>query len=309
MAPKSGYSSAIAVNDAIAQVVKEASDQGEDGNRVLSQLIFERFLSRVFSGATENLWMLAGGTSMLARVATSRATKDIDLIRTDSAVEFAERELVNMAKQDLGDFVSFDYLGKQESLKGDAQPYAQGVVLRFNVRIGAKKYLPIKVDLVVRPVITGIPTVSFPANQVTLGKPLTSYPYLLFPIVDQVADKVCASQQKYSGGVASSRQKDLVDLVVIACTQSMGARELTHAIRREASLRNMGILRQVRFPNDWAGYYRTEAQKNPILSDVQEFESALDLVESWLTPILRGTEDESEWDFTARVWVPVTASN
>ncbi len=47
-----------------------------------------------------------------------------------------------------------------------------------------------------------------------------SYPYRLYPVANQIADKVCATLADYHGR-PSSREKDLVDLVVIAVTQSV----------------------------------------------------------------------------------------
>ncbi|QTB90050.1 nucleotidyl transferase AbiEii/AbiGii toxin family protein [Bifidobacterium saguini] len=55
-----------------------------------------------------------------------------------------------------------------------------------------------------------------PRNRPTLEK-LETYPYRLYPIANQIADKVCAVVELIHGR-ESTRIKDLVDLVTIAIT-------------------------------------------------------------------------------------------
>ena len=68
-----------------------------------------------------------------------------------------------------------------------------------------------------------------------------SYPYRLYPVADQVADKVCATIADYSGR-PSSREKDLVDLVVIAVTQTVDAVSLRQAIATECAQRRLQFI-------------------------------------------------------------------
>ncbi len=86
-------------------------------------------------------------------------------------------------------------------------------------------------DVVVGPSPVGRPEVVEPANRLHLRRPLVTHPYRLDPIADQIADKVCATMDtNYPGGKRSSRVKDLVDLVVLAHTQSLDLAELRQAI-------------------------------------------------------------------------------
>ena len=64
-----------------------------------------------------------------------------------------------------------------------------------------------------------------PSTRLQLGRPVPSHPYRLFPISDQVAEKVTATMSTYNGR-PSSRAKDLVDIVTIARTQRVDLREL-----------------------------------------------------------------------------------
>jgi hypothetical protein len=74
-----------------------------------------------------------------------------------------------------------------------------------------------------------------PANRLHLRRPLVTFPYRLYP--GRPADKVCATMDaQYPSGKRSSRVKDLVDLVVIADTLTVGLDELRVAIASKRDL-------------------------------------------------------------------------
>ncbi|MFT2675501.1 hypothetical protein, partial [Escherichia coli] len=62
-----------------------------------------------------------------------------------------------------------------------------------------------------------------PSTRLQLGRPVPSHPYRLFPISNQVAEKVTATMSTYNGR-PSSRAKDLLDIVTIARTQRVDLR-------------------------------------------------------------------------------------
>lgn len=76
------YLSALAVESAIRSAAQKAAqdDPTLDTNKRIQLEYFNRFLSRVFS-EDASPWVLKGGTGILARVANSRSTRDIDLYR------------------------------------------------------------------------------------------------------------------------------------------------------------------------------------------------------------------------------------
>ncbi|MDR1151805.1 MAG: hypothetical protein LBK72_04900, partial [Bifidobacteriaceae bacterium] len=81
MSAGGGYSGWRAVEQAIKQaaVRVHAEDPGREIEDVIRQVHYDRFLCRVFGGDTHRVWVLKGGTGMLARVANARRTQDIDL--------------------------------------------------------------------------------------------------------------------------------------------------------------------------------------------------------------------------------------
>src|SRR3546814_16056440 len=85
-----------------------------------------------------------------------------------------------------------------------------------------------------------------------LKRQLVTHPYRLFPVVDQIADKVCATMRTdYPGGRRSSRVKDLVDLVVLAQTQSVDLGELRVAIATKQALSGMAPFAAFTIPDTW----------------------------------------------------------
>lgn len=208
------YKSAAAVEAAIRDAARNAfaDDKSMSTQDRIRQEYFRRFLSRIFSERDDSDWLLKGGTGVLARVASGRRTTDVDLFRANNTLDGALAELIRLASIDLGDFFRFVYTKHESVVGGDQQTYTEGYGVGFDVYIGADKKEPLHVDLVVGVIVTYEVTVTPPANRLDLPR-LPSNDYRLYPIVDQVADKVCATMADYNGR-PSTREKDLVDLMV-----------------------------------------------------------------------------------------------
>ncbi len=255
-----------------------------------------RFLSRVFSERGEAGWVLKGGTSMLARVASSRATTDVDLFGQERTLDAALHDLRRLASIDLGDFFRFAYVGHTTAVAGDQQAHVEGCRVSFDVYIGVKKKDAVQVDLVVNVAMTSEVEITSPANALDLPK-LPSNPYRLYPVVDQIADKVCATLALYRGR-PSSREKDLVDLVVLAVTQEVDGTKLAHALETESRARSLSLPATFQVPATWGRHYRKLASAVPACADYPTAGAAAELVRTLLDPALAGIA-------TGRVWNPV----
>lgn len=132
------YSTPRGVDSAIKDAAERAAaaDPSLDVNRRIQLEYFHRFLSRVFSEAEHSEWVLKGGTGMLARVPSTRATRDIDLYRPGFTLTQALNDLIRLAGIDLGDHFEFQYISHAESIGNDTQPYTQGYQVRFEILIG-----------------------------------------------------------------------------------------------------------------------------------------------------------------------------
>ncbi|HNQ08080.1 MAG TPA: nucleotidyl transferase AbiEii/AbiGii toxin family protein [Tetrasphaera sp.] len=166
--------------------------------------------------------MLKGGIRVLARVPRSRTTRDVDLPALKAVdLDGAERALTELVPVDLGDHLTFRVIRSIPIGRGQNQP---GVAMRRYVFACMDADTDMHVETVTVDVVIGPPPIGEvevvePANRLYPRPPLTTHPYRLYPMVDQIADKVCATMETNNpDGRRNSRVKDLVDLVVFAHT-------------------------------------------------------------------------------------------
>lgn len=205
--PNEPYGTARGVEIAIKNAARAAAaaDPSLETNKRIQLEYFNRFLSRIFSEGDESEWVLKGGTSILARVPSTRSTKDIDLYREEFGVERALEDLRRLATIDLGDHFRFEYVGYETSIGADRQPYTDGYRVTFNIFIGVANKGSLHIDLAVGAGMTGLVTSATPATVLELPR-LTSNPFRLYPVVDQVADKVCATLANTKVGLQAVRK-------------------------------------------------------------------------------------------------------
>jgi hypothetical protein len=296
------YVDARAVEMAIKAAAASAqrADSSVSVSDRIRQAYFDRLLCRVFSQGPSSEWVLKGGTGMLARVPNARATMDIDLFINGYTLEQALLSLRTLASLDLSDHFRFEYLKHTESLAGDQQPYANGYRVTFQVFLGTRRLSDVSVDLVAGAGDLSRVETADPANRVAMPR-LITYPYRLYPVERQVADKVCATLATYPSG-ASSRERDLVDLVVIANTQSIPGIELREAIRSEARLRDLGHVTGFTIPSGWGRAYERTASSIPACSRHQAIDDARALMTDFITRILESDDLPGMWNPESLTW-------
>jgi hypothetical protein len=316
MAERDGYSDWRSLEQAIKDAAKNAASQAGPGvsaaavGAQVRQARFDRFLCRVFAEGEQSEWLLKGGLSMLARVPRSRTTKDVDLaaLRAPGLAE-AEGELARLAEADLGDHLTFRLVRSVPTGLGENQP---GAATRryFFACLDAdfdSQVDTVVVDVVVGPPPVGRPDVVEPANRLHLRRPLLTFPYRLYPVTDQIADKVCATMDtQYPGGKRSSRVKDLVDLVLIAHTQVVNLDELRAAIAAKRELSRIGPFGHFDVPAEWTRTYPATAKGVPAAESFTA-QAAADLVASFVDPALGERANPAAWDPQTRAWIPDTS--
>jgi hypothetical protein len=301
---------------AIKDAAKRAAQQAGPGisaatvDAQIRQARFDRFLSRVFAEGEQSEWLLKGGMSMLARVPRSRTTKDMDLAALQ-ATDLAEAEtaLVELVDIGLGDHLTFRLIRSTPTGLGDNQPavatrryFFACIDIDHDTQIDT-----VTVDVVVGPPPVGRPEVVEPANRLHLRRPLISYPYRLYPVSDQIAEKVCATMDtNYPGGKRSSRVKDLVDLVVLAHTQTVDLHELRLVIAAKRALSNIAPFERFDIPTDWTRTYPSTAKGVPSAASFTA-KTAADLVASFIDPALDKSSNTATWDPQTLAWVPATS--
>lgn len=302
MAESGPYSTSAGVESAIREAARGAFalEPSVSVSERIRQEHFRRFLSRIFSEGEQSEWMLKGGTGVLARVPLARATKDVDLYRSGYTLEQALEALKRLAKVDLDDHFQFEFASSFTSIRGAGQPNADGYSVKFDVYVGAQKRGRIHVDLSTGTGVTAAVDYVEPANSLDLPR-LASYRYRVFPIVDQIADKVCATMMLYSGS-PSTREKDLVDLVVFATTQDVHGAQLRIAIATEAGRRGLAPFHRFTAPSSWGFAYSRMAREVPYCEEVRAIHDALALMRSFIDPAIRGEVDDQVWRSKQQVW-------
>jgi hypothetical protein len=125
----------------------------------------------------------------------------------------------------------------------------------------------------------------------------------IYPICDHIADKLCATIELHEPlARPSSRVRDLVDLVVIARTQTIGAAALLLAIEAERLNRELPPIRAFHTPAAWVGAYPSEARGVAECSSHSTHAEAAALVARLLDPVLSGQLQRGQWDPAALRW-------
>ncbi len=286
------YATATALHEAIkVRAAAEAKLGHHDINQIRRHFAYDRFLTRLFLDP-ESTWVLKGGTGLLVRVPQrARHTQDIDLYR-HGEIERAHIELSAAANLDLGDFFSFD-IEQTGALAGTTSGRKYKVV----AYIGDIKFADFQIDAVVDSNMTGVPDHAPGLRPIDLdGLPTTTY--RVYPVVDHLADKLVAMTSRFAGDRPSTRFRDLVDIVLIAQTQTIDAEALRQAVESERRHRNHQLPERLELPDQtWVGGYAAIA-RTVTGFDVQNANDALEIAVALYRPVFD--------DVTVGTWEPST---
>lgn len=289
------YSSAIALDAAIRDRIRNALAESPLGAaEIRRQFAYDRLLTRIFLSDPDG-WILKGGTGLLARIPdVARHSLDIDVFRRTS-IEAAVVDLTAAGDIDLGDFFTFDI--ERDSEMTGLHP---GIRCRTIAYLGDKEFDRFRVDIVIDTNITGVPANVAPLSPIHIeGLPTTRY--RLYPIADHIADKHAAMIDTYGDGEPSSRYRDLVDLVLIAKTQSVHAEDLRRALLSEYTYRGLDTPTTVTLPSsNWRQGYADIARDVPNF-DILDADSAIAIVRAMIELALDGTA-WGTWDPNALRW-------
>ena len=129
--------------------------------------------------------------------------------------------------------------------------------------------------------------------------------FRLYPLVDQIADKITAMYETHSRGEPSNRYRDLVDLALLIGAEAMDAALLIAALRsREKNARNPVVLPpSMRSPGvGWVDGYPAEAGRTSLDRELHRLDAALAYVGDCLNPVLGGTLTAGRWNPRTLSW-------
>jgi hypothetical protein len=282
-----------------------AFSNGDHGLRVEElqrQFAYDRVLARCFAGQDTDRWVLKGAVALLARLAgRARHSKDIDLYYADQSASVGQAvdAFLAAARRDIGDHFRFEV-----TRTSPLQEHVQGRRLRLGAYVGAR-FATFHVDIVVGTAISGQPDLADPLTPLRIDG-LVRPPYRVFPVADHLADKLCAiteTHQRADGTVmASTRVKDLVDVALIAGSQSVPGPALRHALVTGAAHRGLALPPRFEVPDldAWCTGYARIAADAP--APVPSFRQAADVAGRVFDPVLAGPLNGS-WDPQAGRWV------
>ncbi len=132
----------------------------------------------------------------------------------------------------------------------------------------------------------------------------------VYPLPDQLADKLCAIMELQPNGYHSSRMKDLVDVVFYATRETFSAEQLGYAIECRCDKRGMEVPKTLVAPEVWSGRFASFARKSGAPDRFASFDSASALAASFFDPVLNGTTSAGNvWECEELCWKSKGESN
>ncbi|TKV57401.1 nucleotidyl transferase AbiEii/AbiGii toxin family protein [Nakamurella flava] len=284
------YPTPAAFRRALTDRTKQASTaSGRPFQELRRLFVLHCFLARVFDIPGER-WILKGGTSLAVQLPNARFSRDLDLLNTaaDLTIDGCITELKEAGRAQGRDPFIFDV-----SERGRLTGATHGVTLTVRALLGSTVFEQFPLDLTTGLHFTGKVRVlhsDFPVSIDDVGPPP---PMRLYPVVDQVADKVAAMYEQHNGRT-SGRYRDLVDLVLIigADDITIDPEQLGAALRREQRRRGMTLPRKLVPPGpDWQQKYTLEAMRSPVPTSLRSLTRSLEFAGQTIDPVLARFHD------------------
>jgi hypothetical protein len=242
-------------------------------------------------------WIVKGAVALLARDLGVRGSLDVDVYRAKAA-DAAEADLREAAGREIDDWFRFE-IGPRRVVSDDSK------AVRFPVvaYIGQQEWERFHIDLVGSDLrMTGEPDEVPAIAQVDMPE-LQQKGYRAYPLVDHIADKVAATFERYGASQqASTRFRDLVDLVAIARGASVDAERAMASMRSEFERRGLVLPSTFDVPDRtlWEQGYAREVATS-LLTDVATVDEALLIVRPFVDPLLQGTA-RGDWSPERGAW-------
>jgi hypothetical protein len=291
------------------KLANEAKNRGVAADPVRKQYIFTIFLSRIFQDH-DAPWVLLGGNALLIRTGGGRFTQDIDLARETpwTSPEDALAELRQLSGRPYhGDPFEFELYSVTVHREGDPYGYgAETAKVKACALLGGRVFENFSIDLTTRRHLDA-PVDQVPLKPVIEHETLQDLPSVpTTPIEHHLADKICALYEPHgqNGDEASTRYRDLADIVRIVAAIPFDAARLTMVLQREAYRRQMTLPTKIQAPSeDWAiAFPRAAADFAEYSREYWDLNAALAFCSTCLYEILDGKRTSGTWDPDHRSW-------
>lgn len=235
-------------------------------------------------------WVLKGGTNLLCRLSDPRSTLDLDLFRQGDHSPTLTAGVLH--EQMDGHTVGRYTFRIGEPALGDGEDIE---VARVKVTVfdGTTAVESFNIDVSGDIVLNAEPDqVEVPRGDLAV---LPGYPATirtrLYPIENQMADKLCALYTRYGSG-PSTRYRDLYDLAMIVDQLPFDPETLAEALRVQQRVRRMTVPATLGEPAaGWATDYDQQLRRTPgARPPFTSYETAIARVRDAVTPALSGRD-------------------
>lgn len=278
-----------------------AKEHAQNLNLVRRQFVIARFLARVFDADPDG-WILKGGIGMMVRLPQARYSKDIDLLVATDAQNPID-ELRRTVRDHHLDYFRFQ-VGPPTALSN-----RKGSTVKVSASIGGKEFDTFTLDIVDarRELVGPVERHQLPRLVDTDDFPLETS-VQLYPLADQIADKLCAMYETFGlAGTASGRYRDLVDLLLISMFLPIDLASTVEAVERERALRGIpGLPITLESPGPgWTTQWEPTARNSPLTTDYHNLNAALVAAGRCYNHILSslpGTREAAVWRHERGIW-------
>ncbi|AFR51549.1 nucleotidyl transferase AbiEii/AbiGii toxin family protein [Gordonia sp. KTR9] len=280
-----------------ARLSAEARTNRFSRDELAQTVTLQLFLARLFRSPDADQWILTGGTALHFRAPTqARPTADADLA-TRLDAEHMQRSLRQAAQPGPGDFGEFDV-----RITATRSPGLFAGRIHYN--IAGQRFSNAKLDIATHREMLLPPEMLSPHPVLALDE-LDPMPVIrMQAAAEAVADKVAALYELHGphGDTPSTRAHDLVDLVILARTQSFDA-ELHTAIRHQEHRRGLTIPVPLVLPNPtWERDYPQHAVHSGLPAHLHQADAALAAANSLIEPILTDATGNGQWNPDDGAW-------
>lgn len=266
------------------RLANDARERGVDPREAYSAFFRMMFTNALMA---HDGWILKGGTSLMCRLRDARSTLDLDLFRIDD-------RSASLSAQAMREMMEGHRVGRYTFRL--AQPIAGtsevGEVVRLKVTVldGATTVESFNIDLSADVVLNAEPDVRDVARgdaAVLPGYPATIR-VRLYPIENQVADKLSALYSSFSTG-ASTRYRDLYDVAMIVDQLPLRRSALVEALQTQQRVRRIAIPPDLGEPtSNWAEAYDKQLARTPSAKPpFTRYRAAMAIVKDALSPAVR----------------------
>ncbi|OCW87507.1 hypothetical protein A8M60_01705 [Nocardia farcinica] len=281
-----------------ARLSAEARTNRFSRDELAQTVTLQLFLARLFRSPDADQWILTGGTALHFRAPTqARPTADADLA-TRLDAEHMQRSLRQAAQPGPGDFGEFDV-----RITATRSPGLFAGRIHYN--IAGQRFSNAKLDIATHREMLLPPEMLSPHPVLALDE-LDPMPVIrMQAAAEAVADKVAALYELHGphGDTPSTRAHDLVDLVILARTQSFDAEQLHTAIRHQEHRRGLTIPVPLVLPNPtWERDYPQHAVHSGLPAHLHQADAALAAANSLIEPILTDATGNGQWNPDDGAW-------